>query len=282
MSSAILYLAIIAIWACFLVPAWVRRPHAKSGHPAEPADWYGAVPAEEHGDGQADEYHYEQAGIGVADARARDARVGSGSQDGGRLHGGVGDGAAAMREDTARAARSAYVADFEPEHGVRPGSGADFAAQGASADEDVARLRYGPSQSRVQMLRARRRMLTILVTMTAVTGGFAFLGVVGWWICAPPAGMLVLYVLLLREIAMADAELARKRQAQAMRAAHAEAVTPRAHSEGGRHAATRPGQGTEAGLGAAEPTAQIIDISGRVGDQLYDQYADAAARAVGD
>ncbi len=28
MSSAILYLAIIAIWAGFLVPAWVRRPHA--------------------------------------------------------------------------------------------------------------------------------------------------------------------------------------------------------------------------------------------------------------
>jgi len=35
----------------------------------------------------------------------------------------------------------------------------------------------------------------------------------------------------------------------------------------------------------ATPTgsgAQIIDISGRVSDQLYDQYADAAVRAVGD
>jgi hypothetical protein len=32
----------------------------------------------------------------------------------------------------------------------------------------------------------------------------------------------------------------------------------------------------------AEPGAQIIDISGRVTDQLYDQYADAAVRAVGD
>jgi hypothetical protein len=30
------------------------------------------------------------------------------------------------------------------------------------------------------------------------------------------------------------------------------------------------------------PSAQIIDISGRVGDQLYDQYADAEVRAVGD
>ena len=30
------------------------------------------------------------------------------------------------------------------------------------------------------------------------------------------------------------------------------------------------------------PHAEIIDISGRVGDQLYDQYADAKLRAVGD
>jgi hypothetical protein len=33
---------------------------------------------------------------------------------------------------------------------------------------------------------------------------------------------------------------------------------------------------------AAEPSAEIIDISARRGDQLYDQYADAAVRAVGD
>ena len=31
-----------------------------------------------------------------------------------------------------------------------------------------------------------------------------------------------------------------------------------------------------------EHGAQIIDISARLGDQLYDQYADATIRAVGD
>ena len=31
-----------------------------------------------------------------------------------------------------------------------------------------------------------------------------------------------------------------------------------------------------------EHGAQIIDISARLGDQLYDQYADATMRAVGD
>jgi len=29
-SSAILYLAIVAIWACVLVPRWLRRPHEQS------------------------------------------------------------------------------------------------------------------------------------------------------------------------------------------------------------------------------------------------------------
>ena len=35
---------------------------------------------------------------------------------------------------------------------------------------------------------------------------------------------------------------------------------------------------------AAEPPsgAEVIDISGRITDQVYDQYSDAAERAVGD
>jgi hypothetical protein len=124
------------------------------------------------------------------------------------------------------------------------------------------------------MMRARRRMLTILTALVVITVGFVIAGLVQWWICVPPVAMLVLYVLLLREIAMADAELARKRAAWEAHAAEAraardlwlqahEAWQARAHASGG-------------------PTAEIIDISGRVGDQLYDQYADAAVRAVGD
>jgi hypothetical protein len=33
---------------------------------------------------------------------------------------------------------------------------------------------------------------------------------------------------------------------------------------------------------APEPDAEIIDITGRVGEEFYDQYADAKLRAVGD
>ena len=121
------------------------------------------------------------------------------------------------------------------------------------------------------MLRARRRMLTILVAMTLVTVGFAYLGLVKWWICVPPAGVLVLYVLLLREMALADADFARKYAA--WEAAQARAYAQYMQAEAEREA-------YEANV--AESSAEIIDISGRVSDQLYDQYADAAVRAVGD
>ena len=126
------------------------------------------------------------------------------------------------------------------------------------------------------MLRARRRMLGILTAMTLITGVFAFKGQVQWWICVPPAAMLVLYVLLLREVALADAELARKRHAWAEH--EARLARQRAFEERTEREAWRLGTGPD----GAELSAKIIDISGRVGDQLYDQYADAAVRAVGD
>ena len=116
-------------------------------------------------------------------------------------------------------------------------------------------------------------MLTILVAMTAVTGLFTYMGLVALWIVVPPAVLLVLYVLLLREIAMADAELARKRAAW-------EAAESRAYARHMRAQAQAEREAHEASL--ANSGAKIIDISGRVSDQLYDQYEDAAVRAVGD
>ncbi len=45
MSSAILYLAIVAIWAFMLVPRWLRRSHAG---PVADADGPGDAQAGEH------------------------------------------------------------------------------------------------------------------------------------------------------------------------------------------------------------------------------------------
>lgn len=225
MSDSILYLAIVAIWAGFLIPAWIRRPHTSRSELDPDAGEYeaGAVTTE------------------VADFEA-DVRADAQGED----------------PECHYAVHS---------HGYRP------AVSHPGGEPAPGRPVPVRSQSREQMMRARRRILTILCSLVFITGAFVASGFVKWWICVPPIGLLVLYVLLLREIALADAEQARKRADWEARATRD--VWRRAHQawEAERQAAASA---------EPEPTAKVIDISARVGDQLYDQYADAAVRAVGD
>jgi hypothetical protein len=118
-----------------------------------------------------------------------------------------------------------------------------------------------PRLARSRVLQARRRLLTMLVTITVAAGVCTYLKLTSWWACVPPTGVLGMYLLLLREAALADAEQARWREAEDLRV---QAARQRARTV------------------APERTAQIIDISARLGDQLYDQYADATIRAAGD
>jgi len=248
-SSAILYLAIIAIWAVFLVPAWIRRPHAHPANLPEQTE----TEMFEHADS---DLHVEY----VTDTE-NDVEVSV---------------EADFHVEVSRHEHEYREREFqEYRHEVPSYAGYAVDAESDGPAESVVAAPPQPSQSREQMLRARRRMLTILAGMTAVTMAFFGLGLVQWWICVPPAGMLVLYVLLLREIAMVEAEQARKRTA--WEAGEAKRRAWEAHAQA---AAER--EAYEAGLAQADAGAQIIDISGRVSDQLYDQYADAAVRAVGD
>lgn len=188
MSSAILYLAIVAIWAFFLIPRWLRRPHLLGGE------------NDKHEDS------------------AHDA-----------------ESTGADHED----------ADVDPD--MRP----DEVGHGVTV----------PRSSRPKVLQARRRLLTTLLTLMVVAAACTYLKLTSWWVCVPPAVMLGMYLLLLHEAALADAEQARWRAAEDQRV---QAARRRADAD-------RPEHG-----------AQIIDISARLGDQLYDQYADATIRAVGD
>jgi hypothetical protein len=120
------------------------------------------------------------------------------------------------------------------------------------------------SLPRSRMMQARRRLLTILVLLAAAAGAGAAIRFIPWWTCVAPIAVLVCYFLLLRAAARADVEHAR-------RLATAQAREARIQAADRRRAAF-----------ASAPGAQIIDISSRVGDQLYDQYADATVRAVGD
>ncbi len=273
MSDSILYLAIVAIWAGFLIPAWVRRPHSsKTEQDCETVEF--EIEFDSESDPQT---------AASADAGTRPG------------------GSERHFETEPRPAYQVAAPAFSPAPTADLGATVadDVVGPNSEYRDDVHPHSYapaeprgsGPSQSREQMLRARRRMLTILVGLTFATVLVAFTGLVQWWICVPPVAMLVLYVALLREIALADAELARKRQAWEAARAHQEAAARAREARQARQ--TRPGQSQgqpddwrleqeRSEPEAPEQTAEIIDISSRVADQLYDQYADAAVRAVGD
>lgn len=234
MSSAILYLAIVAIWAVVLVPRWLR-PRAAPPQPVP-------VPAE-----SADADLREPAGPGQdagADLMAASDRPGvAGEPVGGEA-----------------------VADV---------SGEDGRDEEVVPETEVAAP--SPAARRAEVLKARRRLLTTLITLTVIAVGLAVTGIDAYWIVIPPTVLLTGYLVLLREFAHIDAERARRaariRRADAARASQepVQAATP---------AIGEPNLGPDAP--AAPGDAEIIDISGRIGDQVYDQYSDAANRAVGD
>jgi hypothetical protein len=221
MSSAFLYLAIVAIWAFVLVPRWLRRHHAAPQPEYQAEQVPGSTYYEEDGYSQQDDAEY----YGDASYEAVPAADPVLSQQ----------PAAATPDDAART-------------------------------RQYARADAGQPLSRSRVLQARRRLLTLLVLLAAAAGACTALKLTSWWVCIPPAGMLGMYLLLLREAAVADAERARWLAAIESRRADRE----RAYRA---RAARAP---------VEQPEAQIIDISARVNDMLYDQYADATVRAVGD
>jgi type IV secretory pathway TrbD component len=243
LSSAILFLAIIAIWACALVPRWLRRSHeANSEHEAQAnlaeATYYAEAPG-----------HAEYGALGTdtdpspisyeAQAPYSDSPAWSDSP-------GLSDPAA------------------RPDSGVR--------------HETYRPNRYSPTAQaggRARVLQARRRMLTMLVALAVAALGCVLTGLTRWWTAVPPVGMLLVYLLLLREAARADAEASRRAEAYARAEAARAARRYRAWE-----AQELPRVARE-----PEPAAEVIDISGRTPeaeDQPYDQYADAEVRAVGD
>jgi hypothetical protein len=235
MSSALLYLAIVAIWALVLVPRWVRPRHSASrtlasqqtleSHLTEPA-WPRRV-----------------ADFAWAD------------EDEAGQDGDVGQDAA---EDQEVAAHGDGTVAAEP-----------------PAPPAADRSRRGPgrsaAQQRASILRARRRALIALLLLTGGAVAIAVRHLAADWVVIPPGVLLAGFVLLLRETARSDARRTRE-------------IAARRHAAGteGRPASAGTAGGTGQPEPATAPDAQVIDISARVGDQLYDQYADAAVRAVGD
>ena len=228
MSSAILYLAIVAIWAVVLVPRWLR-PRAAPPQPVP-------VPAESP-DAEVREPAGPAQDAGVARPVSADAPDAAGGAVGGE------------------AVAGPVV------------SGEDARDEEAAPEPEVAAP--SPVSRRTEVLKARRRLLSTLIALTVVAAGLAVTRIDAYWIVIPPTVLLAGYVVLLREFAHIDAE--RARRAALIR-----------HAEAGAQAGQEPVPAAMPAVPAALGGAEIIDISGRVGDQVYDQYSDAANRAVGD
>lgn len=243
MSSAILYLAIVAIWAGVLIPRWLKRDTAQAQKSS--TQIVGGPPVRANHD--------------VTDGA--DGDMAESDADAGLVGDTTGRG-----EDTR---------DYEPSPD-RP------AAEIMDAD---------PGESRARILSARRRMLMILCTLTVAALGIAMIGLAAWWVTIPPILMLGGYLMLLREASRADAEHVllqaavyqdeQEERRQAVYEAREAEAEARRVEEQKKEEERRVAAEAEAAALEAE-NARIIDISGRVRDELYDQYADTERRAVGD
>jgi hypothetical protein len=202
LSSAILYLGIVVIWACVLIPRWLRRDTSRAPSASE-RSWDEVGYSEEWGP------------------------------------------SAGLEDDV-------FIDDERPT--LQPPRDSREGARG-------------------RVLKARRRMLTMLLMLVSGAALLAVTNFAAWWVMVPPVVMLFGYLVLLREAAAVDAERA---AARATEAAEARAATRRA-MEIARARAAAAAQARD-----NAPDAQIIDISAQVGEEFYDQYAEARLRAVGD
>jgi hypothetical protein len=167
-----------------------------------------------------------------------------------------------LRRETS-AEEATVTSDFSVSSGAPDSS--ESPALESSAPEpaeelDEARPR-GSEHARV--IAARRRLLGMLVALAIGAGVLAVMKLAAWWVVLPPSVMLIGYLALLREASRADAE---RRWAVVQRARAA-------------HPAFAP---VAAPVPVPAPDAEVIDITARVNDDLYDQIADAKLRAVGD
>ena len=255
MSSAILYVAIVAIWAGVLIPRWLRRD-SSSGEQVSDETAITDAPAEEEREDPP--------------PRRRE------------------DPSRAREDDAPRArpkGRAAAVGGRPVAAEARPKGGS------ARAEDDwVEDDRHGAPRDRehLRVLSARRRLLGLLVVLTIGSGTLAGMRLAAWWVIVPPSVMLLGYLGLLRVAARADAE---RRQWAHDRAATVTRV-PAPVAPVAPAAAPAPAPGAEIieisapqGSAVQRSTGQRSTVQRstvQADEEFYDQYADAKLRAVGD
>ena len=244
LSSAILYAAIVAIWACVLVPRWLRRPHEQSPDQDTSFEHYDSGQAEAVDAGEfagtgepagGGPYAPDLATQGEYGAVAygnpvsfEDPAVPDGAE--GPVEATYSVTATYSAEVTYSASTEASAGEDAPDayyeapaygggvphhshvpHGA-PAHGGDVPHHGHVTHDGPAdgwQQPYVPVPApgpSPHVVQARRRTLTMVLLITVAVMGSAFIGLTPWWTAVPPFVMLGAYLLLLREAARADAE----------------------------------------------------------------------------
>jgi hypothetical protein len=270
MSSAILYLAIIAIWAGILIPRWLRRDSARS-HPAHDVSNLPATETDATDD-------FESAPV-FADGPDGSA---------GYITATIPDYVRATIPDAAAPSGDAGAVEADDDASTTE---ADVPDAGAAAPVSLA-------QSRRRVLAARRRLLWMMLALEAAADILASSGLAAWWVIAPPTVMLAGYLLLLREAAQADAERdARERDDTVQARAEARHAREAGRTRAAQHpsaspvapaafaAAPVPEDYEDLGSGRDFTPGGRYNASGDVSteeDDANDQYTEERLRAVGD
>jgi hypothetical protein len=282
-SSAILYVAIVAIWACVLIPRWLRRDSARGAGNEADTQVAGEVV---QGDVVRDEDTAD-------DDVPRDDQVASPVQARSADYDDYGRHAYYSRAYTSAARLETARTEEAPEAAVRAG---DVRESRAETPHD------GPSpvreDARRRMLAARRRLLGMLVILEIAAIALAMLKLAALWVLIPPTVMLIGYLLLLREASHADAERAQREEDAARAQARAQA---RARERAARRATAAPpaaappppapryedpGPGRDFAPGLAgkytASNAEVIDTDEQADEDYHDEYTANKLRAVGD
>jgi hypothetical protein len=192
LSSAILYVAIVAIWAGVLIPRWLRRDSAGNQRASEDLTSADAETS------ASDEVAAEPA----PPPRRRDNTAGS---------------ARPARPQERAAARV-------PARAEAPVPARDPVPAPAEVSDG------GPGhREHTKVLTARRRLLYMLLVLAIGSGALAVTKMAAWWVVVPPTIMLLGYTGMLREASKADAErreLARSRATAAAAVAAAKRAAP--------------------------------------------------------
>ncbi|MGC5015078.1 hypothetical protein ACLQ2R_30315 [Streptosporangium sp. DT93] len=278
--SVFLYLAIVVMWLCVLVPMWLRRDRNTYADPEKDASPYAY---EEQGSDEdstntlaeplpvspstfAASSSSSPSSVSVSASFQAESDSSSFAESGDPGDGASGPGARETSPDAAAASETPSEASWTVPEGETRTHTRTAPARPAPARPAMTRAeaerRRAEGRRRARHVAKRRRLTLWCVLLLLASVVAAGLQVVPWWGVAPSVVLLGLYLAVLRATVQIDAE---RRRAAAQ-----------AHAERARRARRRA-----ALLETQRPVAEIIDLDAHR-DEIFDQYAESPRRAVGD